>query len=222
VGAWLFRPFGGTCPFGFHHASRFREPPYDPGRSDFPSPVLTLACPPTAFPWLRRLKRWPVSTPLSHGLHCGTRPLFNGSATPALRPGRARARQVSRGALPGQGVTSPRVMSGTTSEGVTPPSSLIPPHASDQNSPAASSLGLGRRVFAGCCQPLLRVGPSRRYLCGSFPGCLDPYPGSPHGARARSFPWGYGLPCVRTRSALSFVPHGDFSAGSYFEAAVIH
>ena len=29
---------------------RFRKPPYDPGRSDFPSPVLTLALfPPTAF-----------------------------------------------------------------------------------------------------------------------------------------------------------------------------
>ncbi len=32
-------------------------------------------------------------------------------------------------------------------------------------------------VFAGCCQPLLGHGPSRRYLCKSFPGCLGPYPG---------------------------------------------
>ena len=38
-----------TAPFGcglgsqFHHGSRFTKPPYDPGRSDFPSPVLTSA-----------------------------------------------------------------------------------------------------------------------------------------------------------------------------------
>jgi len=32
-------------------------------------------------------------------------------------------------------------------------------------------------VFAGCCESLLENGPSRRYLCESFPGCLDPYPG---------------------------------------------
>ena len=87
MGAWLFRPFGGTCPYSSHRASRFREPPYDPGRSDFPSPVLTLACPPTAFPRVRRLKRWHVSTPLSHGLHCGTRPVFNDSVIPATASG---------------------------------------------------------------------------------------------------------------------------------------
>src|SRR5262249_57662375 len=33
-------------------------------------------------------------------------------------------------------------------------------------------------VCAGCCQPLLGEGPSRRYLCASFPACLDPYPGT--------------------------------------------
>ena len=32
-------------------------------------------------------------------------------------------------------------------------------------------------VFAGCCQPLLGIGPSRRYLRKPFPRCLDPYPG---------------------------------------------
>ncbi len=34
-----------------------------------------------------------------------------------------------------------------------------------------------QQVFAGCCQSLLGDGPSRRYLCRSFTGCLDPYPG---------------------------------------------
>ena len=55
-----------------------------------------------------------------------------------------------------------------------------------------SSLGLG--VCAGCCEPLLRRGPSRRYLCTSFPACLDPYPGGSCGAHARFFPHDIGLP----------------------------
>ena len=36
---------------------------------------------------------------------------------------------------------------------------------------------LVQQVFAGCCQPLLRVGPSRRYLRLTFPGCLGLSPG---------------------------------------------
>jgi hypothetical protein len=40
----------------FHHGPRFRRPPGDPGRSDGPSPVLTLACPPAAFPTPEKLK----------------------------------------------------------------------------------------------------------------------------------------------------------------------
>lgn len=31
------------CPFNFYHNSRFRKPPCNPGRSDFPSPVLVSA-----------------------------------------------------------------------------------------------------------------------------------------------------------------------------------
>ena len=44
-----------------------------------------------------------------------------------------------------------------------------------------SSVPLIRRVFAGCHQSLLRIGPSRCYLHRSFRRCLDPYPGG--------FPW---------------------------------
>ena len=61
-----------------------------------------------------------------------------------------------------------------------------------------SSRGLGfplvPRIFAGCCAFLLEVGPSRRYLRESFLGCLDPYPGAPHGASTRFFPRDIGLP----------------------------
>ncbi len=57
-------------------------------------------------------------------------------------------------------------------------------------------------VFAGCCQPLLGEGPSRRYLRESFSTCLDPYPGCSHGALTRFFPRDNGLPGVENRSAL--------------------
>lgn len=72
------------------------------------------------------------------------------------------------------------------------------------NPKPSSCLGvtLVHQVFAGCCQPLLGEGPSRRYLCGSFSACLDPYPGCSCGALARYFPQNYGLPGGMNRSAL--------------------
>ena len=57
-------------------------------------------------------------------------------------------------------------------------------------------LRLVRGIFAGCGQPLLRNGPSRRYLCRSIRTCLDPYSGSPQGACTRFFPQDIGLPRV--------------------------
>jgi hypothetical protein len=75
------------------------------------------------------------------------------------------------------GVTGKKAAFTATSRGVTLRSSLLRAQAPDQNPPTAFGLGFGRWVFAGCCQPLLGDGPSRRYLCESFPRCLDPYPG---------------------------------------------
>ena len=72
-------PFGCAAGSYFHHKSRFspsRRPHYVPGRSDSPSPVLTLACLPAAFLWPRKLKcRFP-STPLNYSLHGGIGPSF--------------------------------------------------------------------------------------------------------------------------------------------------
>lgn len=59
------------CPLSPNHSSRFRKPPYDPTRSDFPNVVLTLAYPPAAFPKPRKLKCWRICTPLAAGLHAG-------------------------------------------------------------------------------------------------------------------------------------------------------
>ena len=59
-----------------------------------------------------------------------------------------------------------------------------------------------RWILAGCSESLLEVGPSRRYLCGSFPGCLDPYSGSLQGANSHYFPWSFGLPRNASGSAV--------------------
>jgi hypothetical protein len=64
-------------------------------------------------------------------------------------------------------------------------------------------INLAHQVFAGCRQPLLGIAPSRRYLCESFPTCLDPYPGCSCGALTRFFPQDNGLPNTMTRSARS-------------------
>ena len=61
---------------------------------------------------------------------------------------------------------------------------------------------LGPEVYAGCCEPLLRYGPSWRYLRDSFPSCLDLYPGGSSGASTRFFPEDSGLRRVGTGSAL--------------------
>jgi hypothetical protein len=106
-------------------------------------------------------------------------------------------------------------------KGVTPSSSLLRAHAPILCPPAAYGQNLGRQVCAGCHQPLLDIGPSQRYLHESFPRCLDPYPGGPHGARTRFFPQGIGLPHFLTGSALHKVPDNDFSPGIDFEAAAI-
>ena len=138
--------------------------------------------------------------------------------------------------MPTTGVTSRGVASRTTSEGITPPSSLIRTHPPVLIPPSASGFPLAQRVFAGCCQPpsassgqaLLGVGPSRRYLCKSFSTCLDPYPGCSWSALARFFLQDtvldrtvqcIGLPRVRTGSAashysvLTTFPHGPLFRG---------
>ena len=81
-----------------------------------------------------------------------------------------------------------------------PARTLLPGHGSyglmRQSHPArlGFSLSLARGVSAGCYQPLLPAGPSRRYLCESFSRCLDPYPGGTWSAFACFFLHVIGLP----------------------------
>ena len=87
------------------------------------------------------------------------------------------------------------------------------------SSPSARHLVRG--VSAGCCQPLLPPGPSRRYLCESFLGCLSPYPGGWLSAGAWFF-------LSRHRPSPSFdqvgfplISANTIFHGSAFEAAAI-
>ena len=127
-------------------------------------------------------------------------------------------RQVPRAPLLHTGVTVMEEASCASSKGVTPSSSLIRTHAPERCAPAASGCCLVRLVFAGCCQPLLPSGPSRRCLCRCFPTRLDPYSGCSQGARARYYPQDIGLPLVRTRSAHRFAPAMATSAGVNFQS----
>ena len=77
-------------------------------------------------------------------------------------------------------------------------------------------------VFAGCCQPLLGDGLSRRYLCKSVPRCLGPDPGGASGAHACFFPDVIGLPhAVSTGSALPPSPAERLHSGPDFEIVTI-
>ncbi len=111
-------------------------------------------------------------------------------------------------------------------------------------------LSLVQEVSAGCFQPLLPPGSSRRYLCESFLGCLVPYHGGPTGCVYLFLPpchrpsprevWvGFpllsantsaytcfflrviGLPPERSGSASRFYPRIRLLAGGVFEAADI-
>jgi len=88
---------------------------------------------------------------------------------------------------------------------------------------SSPSLGftLGPRIFAGCCVPLLEVGPSQRYSANLSQRALDPYPACSRGALAYCFPQDNGLPGKPIRSALRICLYSNFSRGEAFGAAVI-
>ena len=140
---------------------------------------------------------------------------------PAQCPAPVRARQVSRVPSRTLGVTAGAVTSLITSASITSPSSLLRTHAPVPMPPPASGFPW-QAVLAGCRQPRLAEGPSRRYLCRTFPACLDPYPGRPWGALTRFFPQGIGLLRLASGSAPHNIPDSDFRQEEHFEAAAIH
>ena len=71
-------------------------------------------------------------------------------------------------------------------------------------------------VFAGCYQPLLPPGSSRRYLCQSFPRCLDPYHDGLQVALTCCFPCNIGLPQKSYGSACRDIPLKRLRSGRDF------
>ena len=115
------------------------SPPCHPGRSDFPSPVGDYGFPLKAFPVLPKLKCRPTYAPCDIGLP--SRSTHHGLYQPdGLKvPGcPAKVPAICREPLcPQVGVTPCGVMSCTTSDGITHPSSLIQAHGPDHNPPAS-------------------------------------------------------------------------------------
>ena len=184
----------------------------------FPQSGSDLGFPSWIFPESRRSS--------SPDMHTPRHRWFTHELVPASRAARSRLsvrdppwnRQVPRAPLHHAGVTAMTKASRAFWKGVTPSSSLIQAHAPDLLPSARLRHGLARMVFAGCCQPLLGTGPSRRYLCRSFPACLDPCFGCSQGARARFFPQDNGLPPVETGSARCFVPDSYFCRNGVFRS----
>jgi hypothetical protein len=83
--------------------------------------------------------------------------------------------------------------------------------------PPASAMASHRRSLQVAVSPLLGPGPSRRYLCQSFPACLDPYSGCSQGARTRYFPQDIGLPRKWSGSARGGSPTAT-SVGTTFRS----
>ncbi len=126
-----------------------------------------------------------------------------------------RDRRVSRAPLPGAGVTHAGAVSGTASGDVTPPSQLVRAHA-PVPPPLSAFVDLMRRVLAGCCHPLLVVGPSRHYPRNPCGGDWTHTPPCPPGAFTHFFPGGVGLTLRERRSAHGMTPAMRLRQGAGF------
>jgi hypothetical protein len=78
-----------------------------------------------------------------------------------------------------------------------------------------ASVSLFRQVFAGCYEPLLEDGPSRRYLRGPCTGAWVRTPPRPSGALVRFLPLGIGLPLGSRGSARERSRNAAFRGGIF-------
>ena len=124
--------------------------------------------------------------------------------------------------LPDVGVTAIRETCTASCGDITPRSQLLQTHASIPLALLSFGLSLVRGVLAGCYQPLLRAGPSRRYLCESFPGCLGLYHGGFAECICRFLPPRHRPSPVHYRGRLPAFPRrNDFTTDRFFETAAI-
>jgi hypothetical protein len=80
---------------------------------------------------------------------------------------------------------------------------------------SSSGFPLIRPVLAGCCEPLLDAGLSRRYLRSLSMGAWTPTPSRSPGASARFFPEDIGLTSRLTRSARESLLQSSFHRTSF-------
>ena len=126
------------------------------------------------------------------------------------------ARRLPRAPLPEHGVTALGAVSCTASAGVTQPSSLVLAHAPHQIPRTAFEITLMQPVFAGCCEPLLENGASRRYFCNPCTVVWTHTPPQSSSARVRFFPEDIGLTIRFSRSACGSLPAMQLQQGPRF------
>jgi hypothetical protein len=112
--------------------------------------------------------------------------------------------------------------------GSSPARTLLPGHGSyrlirrSRSTLLYFGLSLVRGVSAGCYQPLLPAGPSRRYLCESFPGCLGPCHGGSAECICLFLPPRHRPSPVHYRGRLpAFTRRNDFTTDRFSGTAAI-
>ena len=171
-----------------------------------------------AFPCGLKLKCWRTSTPSPPGCPAPSsrfQPRMKSSSESgcvlSLETAECPEPLCPWRALPAHGATS-RV----ASEDITPPSSLIRAHASDQVPPGR----LGGPSYAGSLQvvasPCWGMGPSRHYLCNPCVGAWTHTPPRLSSALAHSFLESTGLTPRKMRSAREIVPAMQRQQGAVF------
>jgi len=168
-----------------------------------------------------KLKCRPIYTPISNGLPVSIDPYLMVWFTLALCPGPAKARHVPRAPLPDQGVTSIGAMSHALRQRALPLLHRSYGLMRQTKTLLLISVSLIQQVFAGCCQSLLGVGLSRRYLCNPCLGAWTLTPGCLSGAFVRFFPENYSLTTVAPSSAHPTIVTMPLQRRPLFEAAVI-
>lgn len=134
-----------------------------------------------------------------------------GPAVVPLRcPLLTESRFARRRALPSSGTASSRCFSRHYPAFIAPIGSCARPKSS-----CRLRSSLFRQVFAGCYEPLLEDGPSRRYLCDPCTGAWVRTPPRPNGVLVRFFPLGIGLPLGSRGSARERSRNAAFRGGKF-------
>jgi len=208
----------------FRHGHFFRGPPIIPDGRISQVRLEALVSRPRAFPFVARFKRWYAYAPTPDGLLTAEVHLLRTAPVGAVSDRRA-----------GNGTTKCpeslcRMSALPLSERRVPPlaRTLLPGHRSyrlirrSRSSLLSFGLSLVRGVSAGCDQPLLPAGPSRRYLCESFFGCLGPCHGGFVECICLFLPPRHRPSPVHYRGRLPAFPRrNDFTTDPFFETAAI-